>query len=159
VGLPLPAFIALCIIVLAFMGIIVADIVYGIIPDLLVLTSMVASFLYLYFTNQMLTSHILTGLFTLLFFVFLFLITKGRGMGLGDVKLSFVLGLFLGFPNIIIALYLAFLTGALVSIILVIWRKVSFSKGTIPFGPFLVLSTLLAFFIGEKAFYFLLQIL
>ena len=44
-------------------------------------------------------------------------------MGFGDVKLAFLIGIVLGFPKIITALYLAFLTGAIVGSILIIWRK------------------------------------
>lgn len=149
-SLSILAFISLFIIMFAFIGIFFADIVYGIIPDMLVILSSIAAVIYLYSTNQHLLVNFGIGVASLSFFLFLFVLTKGRGMGFGDVKLSFVLGFFLGFPNIIVALYLAFLTGASVSIILVIWRKVSFSKGTIPFGPFLVLSAICAFFIGKE---------
>lgn len=67
-------------------------------------------------------------------------------MGFGDVKLVFLLGLFLGFPKIVIAIYLAFLTGALVSVILVLGYKKS-RKDTIPFGPFLIIGTVLSLFL------------
>lgn len=148
-SLPLVSFISLFILVYTFVGIFFADIEYGIIPDLLVIASGIATLFYLYFTGQNILIHALIGIASLSFFLFLFIITKGRGMGFGDVKLAFILGFLLGFPNILVALYMAFLTGASVSIILVIWRKVSFSKGTIPFGPFLVLSALCAFFMGK----------
>lgn len=148
--LPISVFIFLAVIILSFLAIFFADVIYGIIPDALVVISGVFTLLYLYFTSQPVITNFLIGVGALFFFLFLFLATKGRGMGFGDVKLSFVLGFLLGFPNILVALYLAFLTGAGVSIILVIWKKVSFSKGTIPFGPFLIFTTLLAFFLGKS---------
>lgn len=71
-------------------------------------------------------------------------------MGFGDVKLSFLMGLVLGFPGVVIALYSAFLTGALASIILVVSGKKKIPGGTIPFGPFLVLGMFIALFLGNS---------
>ena len=77
------------------------------------------------------------------------LATKGRGMGLGDLWFSLWMGLFLGYPKTILGIYLAFLTGAIVSLILIIAKKKKFKGETIPFGPFLVLGTILAYFYGQ----------
>lgn len=148
-SLPLYSSILIFLILFSFLGIFVADVVYGIIPDLFVVLSLVASLFYVLVEGLPLYSHIAAAFGSLFFFFFLFVITKGKGMGLGDVKLSFVLGLVLGFPQIIVALYLAFLTGAAISIILVVWRKLRFFGSTIPFGPFLVASSVVALFYGE----------
>ena len=82
-------------------------------------------------------------------------------MGFGDVKLAFLIGLILGFPKTVVALYVAFLTGAVISIILILGKKKKFKGSTIPFGPFLVIGTFIALFWGEvilqKVFPFLLQ--
>lgn len=139
----------LVIILICFLGIFVADFVYGIIPDGFVLVSLIASLFFVILGSGDFSGHFIAGFGSLIFFLSLFLVTKGKGMGFGDVKLSFVLGFLLGFPNIIIALYIAFLTGAAVSIILVVWRKMRFFGGTIPFGPFLIGSTIAAFFFGD----------
>ena len=71
-------------------------------------------------------------------------------MGFGDVKLVFLIGLILGILNTVLALYLAFLTGAAVGLILILWGKRKFFGGKIPFGPFLVLGTFISLFLGEK---------
>lgn len=139
----------LAIILVCFVGIFVADFVYGIIPDGFVLVSLAASLLFVILNHLGFSNHFLAGIGSLVFFLSLFLITRGKGMGFGDVKLSFVLGFLLGFPNIVVALYMAFLTGAAVSIILVVWRRIRFFGGTIPFGPFLIASTVIAFFFGD----------
>ena len=70
-------------------------------------------------------------------------------MGFGDVKFAFLMGLVLGFPNIVVGLYVAFLTGAIVGIILILWRRKKVFGTAIPFGPFLVLGTFIALFWGE----------
>ncbi len=83
------------------------------------------------------------------FFMALIIVTKGKGMGGGDVKLGAFIGLGLGFPYSLVALMLAFLTGAILSIILIILGKKHFGQ-TIPFGPFLVLGSLIALFWGNQ---------
>ncbi len=88
------------------------------------------------------------ALFVSLFFLFLIFITKGRGMGGGDVKLGFLLGLINGFPNFAVMLFASFLAGALYSIVLVLLRKKGM-KEAIPFGPFLILGCYVALFFGE----------
>lgn len=70
-------------------------------------------------------------------------------MGFGDVKLAFLMGLVLGFPKIIFALYLAFLTGAFTGVILILVKKKKFGE-QIPFGPFLTASTIITLFWGEE---------
>ncbi len=83
------------------------------------------------------------------FFLALIIITKGKGMGGGDVKLGAFMGLSLGFPNSLVAVMFAFITGALVSIVLIILKKKYFGQ-SIPFGPFLVVGSLIALFWGNK---------
>ena len=83
-----------------------------------------------------------------IFFLFLVAITKGRGMGLGDVKFAFLLGLIVGWPRVLVALFLEFVLGALYSVLLILLKKKHFGQ-TIHFGPFLVLSIPLALLWGD----------
>lgn len=69
-------------------------------------------------------------------------------MGMGDVKIGFLMGLILGTSNLLAALFLAFLSGAVISIILLIIKKKTL-KSEIPFGPFLVGATFIAIFWGD----------
>jgi leader peptidase (prepilin peptidase)/N-methyltransferase len=73
-----------------------------------------------------------------------------RGMGMGDVKLAGVLGLYLGravAPAILIALIAGVFVGAAIMV-----RKgaVEGRKTAVPFGPFLALGGMLAFFVGNE---------
>lgn len=90
-------------------------------------------------------NYLLSAIGASAFFLFLVVITRGRGMGIGDVKFAGFMGIFLGYPTIVYSLYFAFLTGGIVSAILVLRKKKRFGQ-TIPFGPFLVLGTVLAYF-------------
>lgn len=73
------------------------------------------------------------------------LIAGKEAMGMGDVKLMGALGLFFGWQTIIIISLLAFLIGAIVGIILIISKR---NKSEyIPFGPFIVISSIVAMFV------------
>ena len=83
-----------------------------------------------------------------LFFV-LHRLFSGRAMGGGDVKLAFLVGVIAGWPNMIVAVFASFLTGAIVSVILMLVGKKRFGE-TVPFGPFLVAGTYIALFWGDE---------
>ncbi len=99
--------------------------------------------------SQDIVNSILATLAITLFFGVLILITRGRGMGGGDLKLGIFMGFSLGFPNAFLALVLAFLSGSLVGILLLILKIKKFGQ-TIPFGPFLSLGSLTALIWGEQ---------
>lgn len=77
-----------------------------------------------------------------LFFYLIIWLSKG-GMGGGDLKLAVYLAIFLGFPTIIYSLYYSFILGGIFAFILLITRKKDM-KAKIPFGPFLVIGSLIA---------------
>ena len=73
------------------------------------------------------------------------------GMGFGDVRLSFVLGLFLGWLDlrlVLIGLFLGFLLGSVLGVLLVLLRLRG-RRDHIPFGPFLAAGAALAVFFGD----------
>lgn len=63
----------------------------------------------------------------------IFLLTKGKGMGLGDVKLAALLGFIFGFKNSISVFYLTFMIGAITAIILLSFKKANL-KTQFPLG-------------------------
>lgn len=148
-------FIISCLIVIFF-----CDLKYEIIPDVVVYPGIIISLAYLLFLHPpLLFPSMLTALCIFLFFLVLFLVTKGKGMGFGDVKLVFLIGLLLGFPLAIVSIYISFLTGAIISLILILWRKKKFRGNTIPFGPFLVFGVLISFYAKDLLLVILHQVL
>jgi len=141
-----------------FLAIFVADIKYQIIPDgavfLGILIVLIKLWFDYYFTGMIDFSVFLSALGASLFFLLLIFLTSGKGMGFGDVKLALLMGLILGFPKILMALAFAFLTGAIVGVILITARKKKL-KSKIAFGPFLILGTVFALIYGEKILSFL----
>lgn len=78
------------------------------------------------------------------FFFFLHAVTRGKGFGFGDVQLIVPLSLILGsWQRVTVAVFLAFITGAATGIALILFGKKQL-KQAVPFGPFLLLGTLLA---------------
>jgi len=133
------------------------DFHYQIIPDWAVFSLVILACGYHYLNSSIfqLLKLVLTGLVAAGFFFFLYLVTRGRGMGFGDVKLAFFLGFFLGPARTILALYWAFLTGAVVGVILVLSRRYRWRQ-PIAFGPFLVTGGLLSWWWGEMVINYLL---
>jgi leader peptidase (prepilin peptidase) / N-methyltransferase len=70
-----------------------------------------------------------------------------EGMGFGDVKLALCMGVYLG-AAVIPALFVGFLAGAVVGVVIVATRKGD-AKTAIPFGPFLAAGAMLALFFGH----------
>lgn len=141
----------LCAISLIILSIAVIDIDHGIIPDsLLGVLGVVSVFYLVFFMRNAFVSHLIAGLSALMFLLVIFLITKGRGIGFGDVKYVFFIGLLLGGPLVIVALYGAFLTGAFISIILIVLHKKKLKGSTIPFGPFLSLGMFISILYGKQ---------
>lgn len=88
------------------------------------------------------------GYFTVMLVIAL--IARG-GFGFGDVKLSLLLGMFLGYLDwqfVGLGFFLAFFFGGVVSILLLV-TKIKGRKDKIPFGPYLVLGTYLAIAFGD----------
>jgi leader peptidase (prepilin peptidase) / N-methyltransferase len=71
------------------------------------------------------------------------------GMGMGDVKLAAVMGLFLG-SAVAAGLLVALLTGVLVGVVIMARKGAHGGRKTaVPFGPFLALGALVAIFAGQ----------
>lgn len=78
-----------------------------------------------------------------------------EAMGFGDVKLMGALGLFFGWLNMILISVMSFLFAAIVSIIILISRKKKFSE-YIPFGPFIVVASMIPIYISTSDLLFVL---
>ncbi|MBV7275749.1 prepilin peptidase [Clostridiaceae bacterium UIB06] len=76
------------------------------------------------------------------------LITKG-GMGWGDVEICLVCGLFLGIKYTALVLFLSFIIGSIIGILLILSGKKS-RKDYVPFGPFIVIASVVTLFFGQS---------
>jgi len=103
-------------------------------------------------------NRIAAAVFAGIFFGFLILITRGKGMGMGDLKLAVPLGFIFGWPDILLVVVFANLTGALVGLAAIIFGKKGM-KSTVPFGPFLAVGAAITFFFAYQLFQWYFSIL
>lgn len=129
---------------------------YMILPDFSTVILVICGLILIWASYASPLQYFLSALVASGFLLVLNLITKGKGMGMGDVKLAIFMGLFLGYPKIIVAFYVAFIVGAIFGIILIIFKKAK-KRSHIPFGPFLILGTFVAWVWGSNIIEFLMS--
>lgn len=132
-------------------AIFIIDLEQRIIPDSFVFTGLVVSIYNLQFTIY---NSLFSGFMAATLLLLIHLFTKGRGMGLGDVKFAVLGGLIAGPRLFLVWLFLAFLTGGAIGIILILGKKAGL-KSQIAFGPFLVLAVPLTLLYGKKILFWL----
>jgi len=130
IGFNLPWLAIYCVLLAIF----VIDFEKQIIPDELIFWGM---FFALFLTPDSLAGALLAGFLSATILLLIHLITRGRGMGLGDVKFAVLGGMIVGLKLSLAWLFLAFLTGGIVGVILILGGKKKL-KDKIAFGPFLV---------------------
>jgi len=81
--------------------------------------------------------------------LFVIALAYPRGMGLGDVKLAAVMGLYLG-RSVAPALLVAFAAGSLVGLALIARHGAAARKQAVPFGPFLALGGVVGLLAGDQ---------
>jgi len=80
----------------------VYDLKHYILPDKILFSALIVSGIW-YVVSGIILSTLYAAFGAALFFFALFALSKGRAMGFGDVKLALFMGLFLGWPNILVA--------------------------------------------------------
>ncbi len=83
------------------------------------------------------------------FFLIQFVVSKGKWIGFGDVALGILMGVILGWQKTLLALFFAYVVGAVLSVILLAFKKAN-RKTALPFGVFLNFGTFVAMLWGEK---------
>jgi prepilin signal peptidase PulO-like enzyme (type II secretory pathway) len=99
----------------------------------------------------------LGGLIGLVFFLVQYLLTKGKMLGFGDVNLGFLAGLLLGWPNILVALVIAYILGGITGLYLLIFKNKKFND-KLPLGSFLCLATIVGLLWGQEIINIILNI-
>lgn len=123
------------------LAIAVYDLKYLLIPDQILLPLIAIACLRLLVSHNWLV--IPAGLGAMSFLWLFQWLTRGKGMGAGDVRLGLLIGLVLGWPMVVVAFLIAFLTGSIAGVILILLRRKQL-KSKIAFGPFLLLGLVVA---------------
>lgn len=139
------------------LSVVVIDYKLQIIPNRLNLTMFEIGLIFAFlhsFTDVAITINMLLGMLAgggifLLITLLGGLVYGKEAMGLGDVKLMGALGLYFGLTNIIIVSLLSFLIGAILSILLLLF-KIKKMDEYIPFGPFIVIGAFITIFVPNS---------
>ncbi len=119
-----------------------SDILYQEVHDALPLSGLLILII-LQFLDNKLPTALAGALVGASFFGVQWLISKGKGVGTGDVGIGLIMGLFLRWPVIIGALLIAYVSASSFAIIQMARNKATL-KSRIPLGPFLALGTMIA---------------
>lgn len=152
----------------------VYDLKHFIIPDSFLVSLFVLAFLYISFfvfsdfslinAFFFIIKHLLSGVVLALPFLLIFVISKGRWLGFGDIKYMLVIGFFLGLAQGLSAIVLSFWIGATFSLLAILLKKIIpyinlplmrnnlTIKSEIPFGPFLSLGVIISFYFNVDLF-------
>ncbi len=101
-------------------------------------------------------SSLIGGVFGLALMSLPYIFTRGRGMGMGDIKLATLVGLMTGFPLVIMAILLSWVLGGLVAGVLLAF-KIKGRKDAIPAAIFLATTALITLIWGQLVWQWYLQ--
>jgi leader peptidase (prepilin peptidase)/N-methyltransferase len=135
--------------VLLLVPVTLIDLDHRIIPNkLMIVGAVLAPALLLWVDPDALVEHLIAGVAAGAFFL-VAVLAYPRGMGVGDIKLAAVLGLFLG-RAVGPAVFIALISGTLVGALIMARKGVAEGRKTaVPFGPFLALGGVVALFAGD----------
>ncbi|MFD2627895.1 prepilin peptidase [Oceanobacillus kapialis] len=147
IGLQLELITALLLVSL-LMIILVSDLAYMIIPNKVLL------FFLPFFLIMRLIVPLdpwwsgLAGAFAGIAIIMLVILISKGGMGAGDMKLFGVLGIVLGLQGTFLSFFLSCIIGAIIGLVLIGFRIID-RKQPVPFGPYIVVASLITYFFGE----------
>ena len=126
------------------------DLKYSEIEDIVLLPATALVLVFSLLLGHAFLPIMLSALVGISFFGIQYLVTGGKGIGLGDLRI----GLFMGivcetWQYLLVAIFFAYIIGALISLVLMLKGKKKM-KSAIPLGPFLAIGTLIAFLFGDK---------
>lgn len=145
------------IVVNLFLILFLFDLKYFILPDLILIWLGIYTVAYYsaywFFNKNWLVvswqSSLAGAIAIALFFGAIWFFSKGRWLGLGDVKLGFIIGLIFGVIGGGLVLYLAIMIGGLISVILLTFGKATL-KTKLPLGSFITIASVTYIFFQES---------
>lgn len=129
--------------------VLIADFQYLIIPDFFIILLSILAIILVgnYWSSGLIAIVASTVFFTLLYFGASWVFKK-EALGLGDIKLMMPLSFVLGWPWVLMAIFLSFIVGGFFATLLLLFKQKKIGQ-ILPFGPFLVLGFVLSYFWAE----------
>ncbi|MEK7680553.1 MAG: prepilin peptidase [Patescibacteria group bacterium] len=135
--------------VLFLVVIFIYDLLYQIILSEVVWVGVILGFIFNFYSGVTVTSMLIGCIVGAGFFLFQYLISRGKWIGGGDVRMGAMMGVWLGWPGILPALAIAYILGAIFSLLLIVFGGRKFSCAT-PFGTYLAIGTFITMLWGSK---------
>ncbi|OGY93262.1 MAG: hypothetical protein A2406_01215 [Candidatus Komeilibacteria bacterium RIFOXYC1_FULL_37_11] len=135
-------------VIVSFLVIIfVYDFKYYLILDRVVWPIIILSFLVNLFLGFSIFNLVFAAVIGGGFFFLQFIVSKGRWIGGGDIRLGLLMGVILGWPHVLTALFISYVLGSAVGVSL-LWSKRKDWGDKIPFGTFLTIGTFMTMLWG-----------
>lgn len=94
-------------------------------------------------------SSLIAAAIAVFFFGGQYVISKGKWIGIGDLRIGIFMGLMLGWQKLLIAIFIAYILGSIIGLSLIALKKAG-AKTAVPLGPFLVIGAAIAYFFGDQ---------
>jgi len=122
---------------------------HQLILDKVTIPLMVIAIIFIFILQLDWLQYLLTALAGGAWFGWQYVISKGKWIGGGDIRMGIIMGLLLGWPNLIVALFIAYILGAMISVYLLVSKK-SERGSQIAFGTFLSVATVITWLWGGE---------
>ncbi|MFA6525251.1 MAG: prepilin peptidase [Patescibacteria group bacterium] len=127
----------------------VYDLLYYLVLDSVSMPAIIVGFIGSLVLGLSLTNIIIGGIIGLTFFLLQFVISKGKWIGGGDLRLGLMCGFMVGWPKILPLLVVTYVSGAIISVSLLATKKKKW-QDSVPLGIFLTLATLVVLLFGDQ---------
>lgn len=134
---------------LLLIPIFLTDALFYLIPDALTIPAIGVIFVFQIVRGANLKNLAIAALIAGGFFLLQHIISSGRWIGSGDIRLGILMGVSLGIAKTLIALFIAYVGGALIAILLLTFKQKELSS-KIPFGVFLTVATFVSLMFGDQ---------
>jgi prepilin signal peptidase PulO-like enzyme (type II secretory pathway) len=125
------------------------DIKYYLILDRVSLPAIIFAIFSVLVFNYGFMNHLAAAVIGSGFFALQYFLSGGRWVGGGDIRLGFLMGVVLGLPQVVAAIFIAYFLGAIVGVGLLLTKKKKMGS-EVPFGAFLVPATLIVILYGNQ---------
>lgn len=127
----------------------VFDFRFKVLPDVITISGTIVIFLLNLARGLSWFNLLLAALLAAGFFALQYIISRGRWIGSGDIRLGALMGVSLGWPGVAAALVISYWLGAVVGVMLILFKNYG-AKSELPFGTMLTLATVVTFLWGEQ---------
>ena len=125
------------------------DLKHKLVPDQAVIPAIVVAFVWNMLGGMPLNSLLIGIAVGGGFFFLQYVISKGKWIGDGDIRIGLMMGAMLGWPGVLPAIFISYILGSVISVLLLLTKKASW-KTAVPFGTFLTVGTLIILLWGNE---------